>query len=164
MVTVSLRTWKRALTALAVALAAATAAAVWALVCLSLAVEEPAPQEAAGPATDETPTVQAPRRHLSDYALVYERNLLAPLYDAAPAAVVAREAPPPRLEVRLEGTAVEPGFTYALVRTKDGKTRFVSVGQTVAGAEVVAIGNGQATFSLGGRRVVLKVEKKEGRR
>jgi len=162
-VTVSLRTWKRALTALAVALAAATAAAAWALVCLPLAVDDPAPQAADRTADDET-AAQPARHHLSDYAVVYERNLLAPLYDAAPAAVVAREAPPPRLEVRLEGTAVEPGFTYALVRTKDGKTRFVSVGQTVAGAEVVAIGNGQATFSLGGRQVVLKVEKKEAAR
>jgi len=162
-VTVSLRTSKRLLTALSVALAAATAAVVWALLCLPLAVEDPRTQ-AASPATDETPTAKAPRRHLSDYAVVYERNLLAPLHDPAPAPVAKREAPPPKLEATLEGTAVEPGFTYALVRTKDGKTRFVSVGQTVAGAEVVAIGNGQATFSLGGRRVVLKVEKKEGRR
>jgi len=162
-VTVSLRTWKRVLTAMAVALAAATAAAAWALVCLPLAVDDPGPQSASS-ATDETPTSHAARRHLSDYAVVYERNLLAPLHDPAPAAVVRREAPPPRLEATLEGTAVEPGFTYALVRTKDGKTRFVSVGQTVAGAEVVAIGNGQATFSLGGREIVLKVQKKEGRR
>lgn len=94
------------------------------------------------------------------YAVIYERDIRKPLFDPKPIRTVKVEPPKPKLTIRLIGTAVEPGFTYGLFRTKSGESKLVSIGQTIGGAEVTAVGEGTATVKFHGELITLKVESK----
>ena len=96
---------------------------------------------------------------LSAYAVLYEKDLLRPLYDAAP--TVAAKTPPPKPTVTLVGTVIEQGFTYALLRTKDGQVKMVAAGQVVDGSEVTEITSDSTTVRFGGATHTLKIQKGE---
>ena len=97
---------------------------------------------------------------LAAYGVIHQRDLNRPLFDPPPAPVVKVEPPPPQLTIRLIGTAVEPGFTYALFRTSSGEERLVRVGEVLEGAEVTAVGDRTATVKFHGRLLKLEVEAK----
>ena len=96
---------------------------------------------------------------LEHYAVTWQRDLRRPLYDPPP--IVAPKRARPELKIRLTGTVVEPGFTYALFATGDGKTVLARVGQKVEGAEVKSISDASVTVLFAGEMLKLKVQKKE---
>ena len=158
----TIRSWKHLLLAASLALAGGLVLSVYLLAARP--VECPRAKPAAGtasPATGE-PVEAAPPAG-ADYAVIYRRDLLKPLYDPKPEPKVETKPPPPKLRVTLEGTAVEPGFTYGVFRTADGKTRLVSVGETIAEAEVLEIRNGEAVVRHHGREITLEVPEKGDR-
>jgi hypothetical protein len=94
---------------------------------------------------------------LQAYTTTLERHLRRPLYDPEP--IVQETPPPPKpvLQARLLGTVLEPGFTYAIFRDASGEQKFVSAGQSIEGAEIMSIEDGQATVRFNGESVVLLV-------
>ena len=97
---------------------------------------------------------------MSSYAVVYQRALRKPLYDPKP--IVVRKAPPPKpkLGVELVGTVVEPGFTYGLFRTKSGRTKLVTVGGEIEGAQLAGVRDGSATLRFNDELITLEVKPK----
>jgi hypothetical protein len=122
-------------------------------------LEGPGDGTAASPTAGGNPITGTTRERLSlsAYACLWEKDLQRPLYDPAPA--VAKPKPPPVPGVTLVGTVIEEGFTYALLKTKAGQVKMVSVGQTVEGAQVLVITANSTTIRLGGHEHVLKIEK-----
>ena len=94
------------------------------------------------------------------YAVIYQRDLRKPLVDAE-APKVEPPKPPP-LTVTLKGTVVEEGFSYAIFRNKAGEEKLLKVGDSLEGAEVTAIAEGQATVRFFDQAIVLKAQTKEG--
>jgi hypothetical protein len=137
----------------------ANAALVLAILGTGLAalapLEAPAPSKAApGPAAAQA----APEERVEPfeaYAAICQRNLLEPLFDAPPAPAAAAAMP----GVRLMGTAIEPGFCYGLFRNALGEPKMVGVGESIEGAEVVAVAEQSVTLKFGGRTITLPVEK-----
>lgn len=162
MVTISLLARKRILVTVNAALAAGI------LACIVLTVLLPAKVEKVESPKDRDISVNRQESRqvgpLKAYAVIYRRDLRKPLFDPKPVIPLTIEPPRPKLAVRLVGTAVEPGFTYGLFRTKSGRTELVSVGQKIEGAEVVSVGDGTATVKFAGELITLKVEPKEGNR
>ena len=151
MVRMTLRRWRRLFLAVIVLLAmalggSAVGLTLWPLDAPNLAK----PQAAATPALGKP---KAAARPAGDYAVIYARPLLKPLFDQDNPTAVAQ------LAMTLEATAVDPDSTLALFKTKDGKSTWAGVGQTVAGAEVTAIADGQATLKFNNQSVILKVKR-----
>ena len=159
-----LRRRRRVLIAANTALATGVVACIYAFATVPLV---------AGRAADRTPGQtaagrgpgQSPVDSLSAYAVIHQRDLRKPLFDPKPAPPpVKRPKPKPRLTVHLMGTVLEPGFTYAILKSASGKTQFVGVGQSFQGAEVTAIAENSATVTYRGQSVTLKIQQKEARR
>ena len=158
----TLRQRKRMLWTINVALATAIVVTVAAAALLPLAA---APQDAGpnDPAKGEA-KVQAPRTGpLEAYAGIYRRDLRKPLYDVKAVPAITPPKPKPKMTVALVGTALEPGFTYGMFRTKSGQTKLVRVGETVEGVEVLQIAQESATVRFAGEVLELKVPKRGGR-
>lgn len=109
-----------------------------------------------------TPAITAQARQAADYSVIYQRDLRKPLFDPKPITVIKPIAPPPKLTITLIGTAVAPEMTYGLFRNKDGQTKLVEIGQTIDGAEVIAVIEQGATVRFAGQTLTLTIEKKEG--
>jgi hypothetical protein len=156
----TLRTRSRWLLLLNVALAGGMVAVVACLAWLPLA-EYRAGGDAGKPRAGQAGPGKA-TGPAGNCAVIYETNLRKPLFDPAP--VVAQPVappPPPKLEVILTGTAVDPGSTYGLFKLKTGEVKLVSVGELVEGAEVLAIDERSATVKHFGQTITLKVQGKE---
>jgi type II secretory pathway component PulC len=97
---------------------------------------------------------------LGAYAVIYQRDLRKPLFDPEAAKVEAPKPPP--LTVTLKGTVVEDGFSYAILRNKGGEEKLLKVGDSLEGAEVVSIEQGEATVHFYGQTITLKAQLKEG--
>ena len=97
----------------------------------------------------------------SDYAVIYRRKLRSPLFDPTPEAPARQQA---ALNAELVGVAVEPGFEYAIFRTKAGKDKLVAIGQLIEDGELVSVADGSATVKLADKIVTLKVKPKEAGR
>ena len=139
-----------------VALAAALAAAVaaWALVSPATDFQEAASTQA----KDEPPRHRTENaRPAAAYAVIYQRDLRKPLFDAV--AAVAAAPPKPQLNVTLMGTAVDPESPYGIFSDKSGRTRLVSVGQTIDGALVLEITDSAATVKFNGETITLRMKK-----
>ena len=155
-----MRSRKRLLLAANAALAAAVLASVSVPAILPLAgadatgIADTQPR-AVGNQIDRKP------ESLSAYAAIYQRDLRRPLFDLRPAPEVKPEPKKPQLTLRLMGTAVEPGHTYAFFRITTGQVKMLTVGQAVDGAEVLAIEEGMAKVSFDGQVVTLKVEEEK---
>lgn len=113
--------------------------------------DAPAPAPAPAVAAAETPPVP-----LDAYDVICQRDLRGPLFDtAAPQAAPAAPMPP----FHLTGTAVEPGFSFGLFRNSQGESKMVGVGESIDGAELVAVTEQAVTLKFGGRSVTMTVEK-----
>lgn len=143
--------------ALAATAAVVGAAAVWLPLAGGGGQAVRPPVDQAG--NEDAPVVESELR-AANYAVIYQTDLRKPLFDPTPV-VAAPAAPPPkpRLEAVLTGTAVDPGSTFGIFRTKSGDTRLVEVGQSVDGAEVIGIEEGKATVKFHGDILVLTVGK-----
>jgi len=130
---------------------------------LPVSMAEPARRQD-GAADDRTAPDGDVTGPLSDYADIWQRDLRKPLHDPKPVAKAAKPAPKPKLAVRLMGTVLEPGFTYAMLRGKSGETKFVGVGQSLDGAEVVEVAVSSATVRFHGDLITLKIESEGQRR
>jgi hypothetical protein len=147
----TLRTQKRLLWTLNAVLAAAIVGSAAGFLCW------PLPKFDAGPAAPPTAPRAATAKDrplLSAYAVIYQQDLLAPLWD-----VVETKAPPPQPAVTLAGTVIQPGFTYALLKNKAGEIKWVAVGQALDGAEVLEIAADSAVIRFGGSTYTLKIQK-----
>ena len=91
---------------------------------------------------------------LTAYAAIYGRDLQQPLFDAVP-----ETRPLPKPTVTLVGTVIQPGNTFALLKTKAGQVQWAAVGQAVEGAEVLEITADSATVRFAENTYTLKVEK-----
>lgn len=100
-------------------------------------------------------------KSLKEYDVIYARDLRKPLYDPKPVKVVKTPPPKPQLTVSLVGTVLEDGFTYAILKNRSGKTSFVSIGESLDGAEVSKIEKDSVTVTFSGDSIVLKVKGKE---
>ena len=98
-------------------------------------------------------------RPLNSYEAIYRRDLRKPLFDPVVVAEVKAPPPKPKLTIRLTGTAVEPGFSYAMFRTAGGQDKLVSVGQTLEGAELTEIRSDGATVRFNDELLQLAIEK-----
>lgn len=154
----TLRQRKHVLWTLNAALAAALAVCVAALAFSPLDAG-PADAGNRGRPTTGPKDEQHKTGPMSAYAGIYRRDLRKPLYDVKPAPVVKPAKPKPRMTVTLVGTALEPGFTYGMFRTKSGATKFVSVGETIEGVEVLEISEGSAKVRFAGEVLTLKTSK-----
>jgi hypothetical protein len=150
---------KRLLWAANVAMAAAVVAVVagawWPL-------DLGAPRGAAPARTPKAlPTLTPSLKDPEEYAVIYQRDLRRPLFDAPPVVATTAPAPPPPMPVRLTGTVVEPGFSFAMFRSGTGESRMASAGEVIDGVEVVSIGDANVTVRFAGQVITLKVEKEE---
>jgi len=158
-VTMTLRTQRRLLWTAAAGLALASAAAGLGFVLWPLERIEAAgsPAAATAQAPEETGGEASP---LSAYAVIYERDLQRPLFDPKPAA--PEKKPPPKPTVTLVGTVIAPGAARAVLKTKAGRIKMASVGQTVDGAEVLEVAADSATIRFAGHTYTLTIQKGSG--
>jgi hypothetical protein len=112
----------------------------------------------AGPMRAESPL------SANDYSIIYQIDLRQPLVDPPPAAAPAPTQAQVTVPVRLVGTVVEPGFSYAMLRNSAGEVKTVGVGESVDGVEVVSIVPGSAVVRYSGQTATLKVEVEENKR
>jgi hypothetical protein len=107
------------------------------------------------PPLSETTTTQpagdgsahrAARRKAEYREQLLARDLRKPLYDPKPVEVVVQPKPKPPLTLTLTGTAVDPGFTAAFLRTRRGETHIVAVGESLDGAKVLKVTADSATL------------------
>ena len=99
-----------------------------------------------------------------DYSAIYQADLRAPLFDAPPVQMPPASAPAVVVPVRLLGTIVEEGFSYAMLRGAGGESRTASIGETVDGVEILSIAASSATVRYSGQTMTLKVEAEEPKR
>lgn len=92
--------------------------------------------------------------------------LRRPLYD--PPEVIQKKPilkSKPCLSIELVGLINEPGHSRALLRTKEGKTRLLSVGETFSNEagliEVVSIDDASITVGYEGERITIELKTRE---
>ncbi len=164
MVTMTLRSWKRLLKLTSALASLGIAAIIAGALLLPLDVEMPTTVPTTE-SSNENPIVAAVQGGpLQDYAVIYQSKLLQTLVDPEPAAPPPPPPPPPPPAVVLEGTAIEPGFTMALLRPARGQAQWVSVGQKLEDVEVLEIRQDEVVLKHRGRSVTLKSASSEGGR
>ncbi len=158
-----MRTRKRLLWLASLLLVAGLAATVWTTFRLPLASLKAGPDGGDRPSAAGSAAIAA-RPPLAHFAIIYERSLRKPLFDAPPPTPLAAPPPPaPKLTVTLTGTVIEPGNTYALFKDQGESVKLVGVGETIAGAEVLQITEGSATVRFNGQEMTLTVAKPKER-
>jgi len=93
------------------------------------------------------------------YAIIHSRHYDKPLYDSKPVVAEKKPPPKPKLNAKLVGTALDPGFTYGFFRDSHGQTKMIGVGQTIEGAKVLEIKRESAVVEFHGDTLTLIVEK-----
>jgi hypothetical protein len=112
--------------------------------------------ESAGTNTD------APVPSLAQIEQLASLDLRRPLYDTPAAAAAPAQRPP--LALKLAGTIVEPGHSRAVLVGPEGKVELKSVGQSVAGAEVLRIDPESVTVRYLDQEVQLTLQREKGGR
>ena len=133
------------------------------LAAAGLALAPLEPSVTCDPPPAPASTVAAAETHLAPldaYDVISRRDLSGPLFDTAAAAASAPPAPMP--PIRLTGTAVEPGFCYGFFCNTKGESKMVGIGESIEGAEVVAVAEQSVTLKFGGRTITMPVEKPAG--
>ncbi len=155
------RTVRRILWAAGATGIAASGAVAWIGVTAPLARTSAVPSAALRSASTRAATAPAEDARVGgvDVRRVADLDLRRPLYD--PPAVQAPTQPPPSLALRLLGTVVETGHSRALLVGPDGKLQLKSVGDSLAGAEILRIGPDTVTVRHLDADVELKVERKQ---
>lgn len=148
----------RLLLKLTACLAAAGAAAVWVLAALPLGVE--IPPASFSPAGVVPAVSQISLPPLEDFKPAWRVPLRRPLNDP-PAAVVAAPLPvkPANLMVRLIGTLGDGSRARGVFLVGLAAIQVKGVGEKAGGAEILHIGENDATLSFGGDTFILKREK-----
>ena len=156
MVGTQLRTRRRLLWALNAALLLGIAAAAWGLSRMPLRIPTDASETRA---TDPKADADARARidPLDEYAAIHARPLRKPLYDPKPLVIQEEPKPKPKYTATLVGTMVEPGFTFATFRTRDGAEELVEVGGTIAGAKLLEVSPSEARIEFHGETLPLTV-------
>lgn len=123
------------------------------------------------PQASDAPAGRPKQRHLADtsgsvgsladYKVIYRHDIRRPLHDPEPVRA-PRPAPKPKLALRLTGTMISPGSSYALLRTKKGRDLIASVGDTVEDARVIKIGADAVTVEYAGGQVTLRLKESGG--
>jgi hypothetical protein len=158
---VTVMTWRNQRLLLFSAAAALVAAALFLLAwALFLPLDRGDERDAARKKTQPDMATTRKMEPLGAYAVIYQRDLRKPLFDSE-AAKVDTPSPPP-LTVTLKGTVVEDGFSYAILRGKGGDEKLLRVGDSLEGAEVIAIAEGEATVRFHDQNITLKAQLKEG--
>lgn len=157
MVNMRVRDQKRLLWMLNLALGLGVALSAYALGVRPLSVREPLPAQ--GTLAPHQTSRQKPLQPLTAYAVISSRNLRKPLFDLEPAVEAASK---PKLNLTLTGTVIDPGLICALLRDGSGQTKLVSVGESIGGAQLMAVTEDSATLQYGGELVTLKLQKPEG--
>ncbi|MCY2929860.1 MAG: hypothetical protein NTV86_10280 [Planctomycetota bacterium] len=144
--------WSASVAALA-GIVAVIASAAW----------SPLPSPTASPrghgAASRPASAPAQARPLSDYAAIAARPLRGPLFDPKPAPVVAPAPPPkPTLNAVVTGTAVGGEQAFAVFRSGPGEEQLLGVGEAIAGATILAIGEDSVTVQFNGETIHLKVQ------
>jgi len=111
------------------------------------------------PTTSKTPG--RAYRPSDAYAAIYQSDLRKPLFDppATEATPIAKPAQP--MPLRLIGTVMEKGFTYAVFKTLTGDTKTLGIGESLEGVEVVSVDATSATVRYAGQSSTMPVEKEE---
>lgn len=156
MVNLTLRSWRLLLKLTCAIAAGSIAAIILTALLLPLEVKVPEPQQREQHDSDIPLTAVAQPRPLETYAVIYQSKMLQTLIDPQPAAPPPPPPPPPRPAVVLEGTAIEPGFTMALLRTARGQAQWVGIGQTMEDIEVLEIHKDEVLVRHRGRNVTIK--------
>ena len=156
----SYRRVRRVLWAAGAACIAASGAVAWIGVTAPLARTKAVPDGALRSASTRAATAAAEDvRGGGDVGRVADLDLRRPVYD--PPAVQAPTQPPPSLALRLLGTVVETGHSRALLVGADGKLQLKSIGDSLAGAEILRIGPDTVTVRHLDADVELKIERKQ---
>lgn len=148
---------------MALALNATMACAIVAAVVLAIQPVDAIPDVQPSTAATLAPKEQAAAPSPSDYDVIAEANFYRPLFDEAPPPPPTTNIAPPPLPVRLIGTVVESGFSYAMFRTVGGETRMVGIGETVDGVQVVSLTEKSATVLFSGQTLTLPVDAAEAK-
>lgn len=159
----NVRRQRRLLWLLSAAMLAALTGTVYALWAAPLAGDATAPLAgAAGTVDREDPASRdTPARPPGWYGPIFGRPLRAPLFPAPPKLASPPPPPkPPKLDAVLTGTAVEPGFTYALFRTRGGSDKLVRIGEAIENGTLTAVTADSATVKIGEQTLTLTVEKR----
>jgi hypothetical protein len=98
---------------------------------------------------------------LASFAPAWKLRLRRPLVDPPPPVRLASAKSPKRAKpaIRLIGTVVDGKQSKGLFMTGLTTIEFKAVGQTIAGAQVLAIDDNTATLSTGGDPFILKRER-----
>jgi hypothetical protein len=149
--------WLTTLLAIAGAVAAVLAAALWPL---SLPTEASVIPSARVPATSTTARSSA-IPPLASFEPAWRLRLRRPLTDPPPAAraVTAKSVKRPTLPVRLIGTIVDGEHPRGLFMSGLSTVELKGVGEVAGGAKILAIDENSATLSYGGESFTVKRER-----
>ena len=100
---------------------------------------------------------------LSAFSAGWDLDLQRPLFDAPKGRRAEKAVKRAPLSVRLTGTVTEPGHSLAMFITNKGRIELKRVGQTTAGAEVLAIDENSVRLLYQEEEITLKVEEKNKR-
>jgi hypothetical protein len=157
----NIRRQRRLLWLLSAAMLAALAGTVYALWAAPLAADGAAPLAGAtgSPGRENLASHDSPAKPLSWYSVIHQRALRLPLYDPKPVVVAKVKPRPPTFAPVLTGTAIEPGFTYALFR-RGTTDKLVRIGQTIENGTLTAVTANSATVKIGEHTLTLTVQKR----
>ena len=148
----------RSLLWLTAALAAVAAAGAWVVALLPLAAE--APPERSMSIASATPPPEAALPPLEDFSPAWRQSLRRPLTDPpAPVVAVPQPPAPPNLMVRLIGTILDGRRPRGVFLVGLAGVEVKAVGEKAGGAEILRIGENDATLSFNGESFVLKRQK-----
>ncbi|MFA6135163.1 MAG: hypothetical protein WC869_14210 [Phycisphaerae bacterium] len=162
MVKITLHQRERLLQIASLSLAGGTVLVAVLSLAWPLAGTGPLQTRAAGKTGPATQRASSPLPFTS-YDAICRVDLTKPLFDPPPPkAPAVPDVPPPKLNMRLTGTANEPGYVCAFFITPQGAIKVVRVGETIEGAEVIAITAGSVRLRQGGQEVTMTLAAQEG--
>jgi len=148
----------RSLLWLTAALGAGGAAGVWLAAACPLAAQTASEPSLPIASAMTSPEVVLPP--LEDFEPAWRQPLRRPLTDPPPPVVAAAQpAAPPSLMVRLIGTIVDGRHPRGVFLVGLASVEVKGVGEKAGGAEILRIGENDATLSFNGESFVLKRQK-----
>ncbi len=134
----------------------AIAMALWPLDLGPANIVKRPPTTASGPAAE--PALMEP----DAYAVLYRGNLRRPLFDPPPAAVNPKTTSAPAMPVGLVGTAFDPDYPLASFRGANGEPKWVGVGESIDGVEMLSIEATSVKVRFAGKEITLTAPKEDG--
>jgi hypothetical protein len=148
----------RSLLWLTAALGVVGSAGAWVMATWPLGAEAPSGQ--AAPIARATSALETALPPLEDFEPAWRLPLRRPLTDPPPAVIAASQpAAPPNLMVRLIGTIVDGRRPRGVFLVGLAAVEVKGVGEKAGGAEILRIGENDATLSFNGESFVLTRQK-----